>query len=569
MNWKQFIQNESANGFKGVGTEIADETLMDELSRRRGARMRRVTARRGPVRRPATRRFPFRRFPRVFRFPFARWNGATIIRDRTDSQPPARPDKSPAEQGASSSSTTPEGASQDAGNAPAEGSEQVRWIQNNLNQVMNLQLAVDGVMKPEIRDALRSFQQQHGLPVDGILGPETERALSAASRGSASSPSTPESPPDSEPVEQEWEDEVTRSSREDVKWVQRSLNRLMGLRLTVDGISGPMTRNAIRQFQRRKRLGENGTIDSPTEAALISSGAGSPPNSTSSSSAVSSGWSRLFQSIAGQTASMPPVEGPYKGVTGVPCANGRGKCWKSATRDIIDADAPWNHPSNRSAANYARVLDYLNVENEQNQRYARRQRADGKWSTYCNIYAHDATRMMWASIPHWIPDVRKSIGWNELSANRTFDWMKSNSRTIGWVHIDDRMCQWLREQLARQQSIPYSDPSVPEPLLIAGSQISASNHSDPGLLSQPSYVAQQFANLGLPTVIIFKNPKTGRSGHLAMVRPETANSRGQMKRNRFVPRSAQAGAKNFRDALATWITGSSPTSPNLMFYVHA
>ena len=60
---------------------------------------------------------------------------------------------------------------------PAHKTEFVRWVQSSLNQVLGLQLRVNGVMNRAARDALRDFQKREGLPVDGIAGPETEKAL--------------------------------------------------------------------------------------------------------------------------------------------------------------------------------------------------------------------------------------------------------------------------------------------------------------------------------------------------------------------------------------------------------
>ena len=265
----------------------------------------------------------------------------------------------------------------------------------------------------------------------------------------------------------------------------------------------------------------------------------------------------------GSRAGMPPIEGPYKGVTGQHCSNGRSKCWFRHTFDIIDEDAPWNDPANRSPANYAAALDYLNVDNPGNVRFWP---AGGK--TYCNIYAHDATRMMWASIPHWIRDASQPNGWNELGANATYKWMLANSRGIGWVHIDERMCRWIREQADRQQSLDPPDPTIPAQIGAAGARLSAVSPPSPDLFAQPGYVAQQFANLGLPVVIVWRNPKPGRSGHMAMVRPESPNARGLLKSGVFYPRSAQAGARNFRNEPASWI-GSNYTAKGVMFYVHA
>ena len=62
------------------------------------------------------------------------------------------------------------------------GSEYVRWVQSSLNQIMNLRLSVDGVMSRETRSAIRSFQERQGLLADGIVGPDTERALIKARR---------------------------------------------------------------------------------------------------------------------------------------------------------------------------------------------------------------------------------------------------------------------------------------------------------------------------------------------------------------------------------------------------
>lgn len=53
----------------------------------------------------------------------------------------------------------------------------IRWVQDSLNQVLGLQLKVDGIMGPQTRSAIRTFQQQKGLVTDGISGPKTEAAL--------------------------------------------------------------------------------------------------------------------------------------------------------------------------------------------------------------------------------------------------------------------------------------------------------------------------------------------------------------------------------------------------------
>lgn len=66
------------------------------------------------------------------------------------------------------------------------GSEYMRWVQSALNVVLGLRLPIHGIADLATRSAIRSFQQSEGLPVDGVVGPETERALIAVRRGESS-----------------------------------------------------------------------------------------------------------------------------------------------------------------------------------------------------------------------------------------------------------------------------------------------------------------------------------------------------------------------------------------------
>ncbi len=55
--------------------------------------------------------------------------------------------------------------------------EYIQWIQTSLNKILGLQLAVDGIIGPMTRSAIRSFQSKYGLTADGIVGPITEAKL--------------------------------------------------------------------------------------------------------------------------------------------------------------------------------------------------------------------------------------------------------------------------------------------------------------------------------------------------------------------------------------------------------
>ena len=63
----------------------------------------------------------------------------------------------------------------------------------------------------------------------------------------------------------------------DVRWVQNSLNRILGLRLPIDGVAGPATRSATRAFQKKQGLKADGVAGPATTAAMIAAGAPSPP----------------------------------------------------------------------------------------------------------------------------------------------------------------------------------------------------------------------------------------------------------------------------------------------------
>lgn len=80
----------------------------------------------------------------------------------------------------------------------------------------------------------------------------------------------------------ELDEEVDRNSGAYIRWVQQSLNTILGLQMPVDGIRGPMTRSAIRSFQQRRGLTVDGVVGPQTEGALIAAGAGNPPRAASS-----------------------------------------------------------------------------------------------------------------------------------------------------------------------------------------------------------------------------------------------------------------------------------------------
>jgi hypothetical protein len=88
---------------------------------------------------------------------------------------------------------------------------------------------------------------------------------------------------------QELEAWTHESGRDEVMWVQSSLNRVMGSGLTVDGVVGPMTRAAIMAFQRAEGLAVDGIVGPITRAALQRKAGGGSPTPAPSAPAAGVG----------------------------------------------------------------------------------------------------------------------------------------------------------------------------------------------------------------------------------------------------------------------------------------
>jgi LysM repeat protein len=110
---------------------------------------------------------------------------------------------------------------------------------------------VDGVAGPRTNAALRAFQRRAGLAVDGVAGPRTRRKLGRLGRPLLGR-------------------RVLRRGAVgwDVSVLQFLLHR-RGIRCGApDGRFGPATAEAVRTFQRRRRLAVDGVVGPATIAAL-------------------------------------------------------------------------------------------------------------------------------------------------------------------------------------------------------------------------------------------------------------------------------------------------------------
>ena len=80
---------------------------------------------------------------------------------------------------------------------------------------------------------------------------------------------------------------ISRRSPDYIKWIQASLNRILNLNLTVDGVSGTYTRSAIRSFQTKYGLTADGIVGPNTEQAINRALGTSQPTTPTGSSTTS------------------------------------------------------------------------------------------------------------------------------------------------------------------------------------------------------------------------------------------------------------------------------------------
>ncbi|HHU09609.1 MAG TPA: peptidoglycan-binding protein, partial [Intrasporangiaceae bacterium] len=130
--------------------------------------------------------------------------------------------------------------------------EEVRLLQQALK------IGVDGSFGPGTEQAVRAFQTQHKLTVDGAVGSQSwtkliELGLVPARSASAPAPAAP--PAAAHPLEQYSTLTLRRGSTgAAVAALQRALS------LTADGSFGPGTEQGVRAFQQSKSLTSDGVV---------------------------------------------------------------------------------------------------------------------------------------------------------------------------------------------------------------------------------------------------------------------------------------------------------------------
>ena len=138
--------------------------------------------------------------------------------------------------------------------------DDVKWVQEKL-KAMGYSLGsydIDGKFGNTCEAAVKQLQRDYGLAVDGIVGPDTRKAL----KGQISKASNPYRKPTQNIYLGDWGDGI--------KWVQWHLQR-KGYNIGASGIDGQYgsgTQEAVKQFQRDHGLTADGIVGEKTREAL-------------------------------------------------------------------------------------------------------------------------------------------------------------------------------------------------------------------------------------------------------------------------------------------------------------
>lgn len=243
---------------------------------------------------------------------------------------------------------------------------------------------------------------------------------------------------------------LDRRSPEYLKWLQRSLNQVLGLSLDVDGLMGRRTRRAIVQFQNRANLAPDGEPGAMTERALVNAGAPpfgggfvppvvlppSPPGGGGSFIPVpieNPGGGRVKDKTPPSPSNLTRVKGVGKRV--VPLHKEAARAW-TALVQAARADGI-QHPLLLPVSGFRDPKRQARLWKRALEKYKTPQKAR-KWVAPPGRSAHQSGR----AIDFWLGGKNSSGNVKRLRQLRSYQWMVNNAQRFGFYPYEKEPWHW-------------------------------------------------------------------------------------------------------------------------------
>ncbi|WP_280771465.1 peptidoglycan-binding protein [Salipaludibacillus daqingensis] len=171
--------------------------------------------------------------------------------------------------------------------------EDVRELQLELRETVSMESQIDGIFGPLTKQSVKEFQSKKGITVDGIVGPETFSAFNIHNSDSSTTVASSSNDLNASSVLREG------SRGADVKSLQSALKDLGMYTSTLDGIYGPLTARAVRNFQQDANIQVDGIAGPQTFNSLngeeTSGATTASSNNSSTSQSASANVDQLVQ----------------------------------------------------------------------------------------------------------------------------------------------------------------------------------------------------------------------------------------------------------------------------------
>ena len=144
---------------------------------------------------------------------------------------------------------------------------EVKKLQQRLKDLGYLKGSADGDFGDATESAVKAFQAQHGLSVDGKAGANTLHKLYSSTAKKAAATNTPR------PTATPFTSYKNGDTGSEIRRIQNRLKALGYLKGSVDGTFGDTTEDAVRAFQKQNRLTVDGKVGAYTLDKLFSASA--------------------------------------------------------------------------------------------------------------------------------------------------------------------------------------------------------------------------------------------------------------------------------------------------------